>query len=89
MGKRTTRANGKYHDLLYYVSRIKRYKRYVKLRWFNRQFPNHQVIVELYNPNIRSSGTEIQLQLIDLTQEELYIMGVPPILDDDDDDDEL
>ena len=33
--KHTTSAKGKYHDLPYYVTRIKRRKRYVRLRWFN------------------------------------------------------
>ena len=30
---------------------IQRCKRYVKLRWFDRHFPNHKVIVEVDNPN--------------------------------------
>ena len=33
--KYTTSANDKYHDLPYYVGRIQRRKRYVKLRWFD------------------------------------------------------
>ena len=33
--KHTTSANDKYHDLPYYVARIQRRKRYVKLRWFD------------------------------------------------------
>ena len=28
-------ANDKFHDLPYYVARIQRHKRYVKLRWFD------------------------------------------------------
>ena len=31
--------------------RIQRRKRYVKLRWFDRHFPDHEVIVEIDNPN--------------------------------------
>ena len=46
--KHTTSANNKYHDLPYYIARIQRRKRYVKLRWFDRHFPDHEVIV---NPN--------------------------------------
>ena len=49
--KHTTSANDKYHDLPYYVARIQRRKRYVKLRWFDRHFPDHEVIVEIDNPN--------------------------------------
>ena len=30
---------------------IQRCKRYVKLRWFDRHFPNHKVILEIDNPN--------------------------------------
>ena len=33
--KHTTSGNDKYHDLPYYVARIQRHKRYVKLRWFD------------------------------------------------------
>ena len=44
--KHTTSANKKYHDLPYYVARIQQRKRYVKLSWFDRHFPGHQVIVE-------------------------------------------
>ena len=49
--KHTTPANDKFHDLPYYVARIQRRKRYVKLRWFDRHFPDHEVIVEIDNPN--------------------------------------
>ena len=49
--KHTTSANDKYYDLLYYVARIQRRKRYVKLRWFDRHCPDHEVIVEIDNPN--------------------------------------
>ena len=49
--KHTTPANDKCHDLPYYVTRIQRRKRYVKLRWFNEHFPEHEVIMEIDNPN--------------------------------------
>ena len=49
--KHTTSANDKYHDLPYYVSRIQRRKMYVKLRWINRHFPDHEVIVGINSPN--------------------------------------
>ena len=34
--KHTGPANVKFHELPYYVARIQRRKRYVKLRWFDR-----------------------------------------------------
>ena len=49
--KHTTPANDKYDGLPYYVARIQRRKRYVKLRWFDRHFPDHEIIVEIDNPN--------------------------------------
>ena len=91
--KYTTSANNKYHDLPYYIVRIQRHKRYVKLRWFDRHFPGHEVIVEIDNPNsihaFKRFGEEghaerkyNHFRLIDLTREELYVMGVPTTLDD-------
>ena len=49
--KYTTSANDKFRDLQYYIARIQRRKRYVKLRWFDRHFLDHEVIVEKDNPN--------------------------------------
>ena len=49
--KDTTSTNCKYHDRPYYIARIQRRKRYVKLRWFDQQFPDHEVIVEIDSPN--------------------------------------
>ena len=45
--KHRTSANDKYHNLLYYVHRIQRHKRYVKLGWRNRHFLDHQFAVKL------------------------------------------
>ena len=92
-GKHTTSANDKYHDLSYYIARIQRSKRYVKLRWFDRHFPDHEVIVEIDNPNSIHAFNRFEeeghaerkynhFRLIDLTREELYAMKVPAILDD-------
>ena len=80
-------------DLPYYIGRIQRRKRYVKLRWFDRHFPDHEVIVEIDNPNSIHAFNRFEeeghaerkynhFRLIDLTREELYAMGVPAILDD-------
>ena len=89
--KHTTSANDKYHDLPYYVARIQRRKRYVKLRWFDQYFPDHEVIVEIFNPNGIHAFNRFEeeehaeqkynhFRLINLTREELYAMGVPASL---------
>ena len=91
--KLTTSANDKFHDLPYCIARIKRRKKYVKLRWFDGHFPDQKVIVGIDNPNSIHAFSRFQeeghaerkynhFRLIDLTQEELYAMGVPAILDD-------
>ena len=91
--KHTTPANDKYHDLPYYVARIQQHKRYVKLRWFDLQFSDHEVIVEIHNPNRIHAFNRFEeeghaeriynhFRLLNLTREELYAMGVPAILDD-------
>ena len=49
--KHATPENDKYHNFPYYILRIQRRKRYVKLRWLERHFPDHEVIVEIDNPN--------------------------------------
>ena len=91
--KHTRPVNDKYQDLPYYVARLERRKRYVKLRWLGQYFPEHEVIVEIDNPNSihpfnwfeeegHAKQKLIHFRLIDLTREELYAMGVPVILDD-------
>ena len=89
--KHTTSANDKFHDLPFYIARIKRRKKYVKLRWFDGHFPDQEVIVGIGNPNSIHAFSQEEghaerkynhFRLIDLTQEELYAMGVPAIFDD-------
>ena len=91
--KHTTSANDKYHDLPYYIARIQRRKRYVKLRWFDLHFLDHEVIVEMDNRNSVHAFNRFEeerhaerkynhFRLIDLTREDLYAMGVRAILDD-------
>ena len=86
-------ANDKYHVLPYYIARIQRHKRYVKLRWFDRHFTDHEIIVTIDNPNGIHAFNRFEeeghaerrynhLRLIDLKREELYVMGVHAILDD-------
>ena len=90
--KHTTPANDKYHGLQYYVATMRRRERYVKLRWFDRHFLDHEVIVEIDNPNSIHVFNRFEeerhaerkynhLRLIDLTREELYAIGVPAVLD--------
>ena len=45
--KHATSVHNKYHDPSYYLSRIQRRKRYVKLRWVNQNFPDHEAIIEM------------------------------------------
>ena len=72
--------------------RIQRRKRYVKLRWFDQYFPDHEVIVEIDNSNSIDTFNYFEeeghaqrkynhFRLIDLTREELHTMGAPAILD--------
>ena len=74
----------------YYVNRIQRRNRYVKLRWFDQHCPDHEVIVEIGNPNSIQAFNRFKeeghaerkfnrFRLIDLTREELYGMGEPAI----------
>ena len=49
--KHTRPANDKYHDLPCHVTRIQRRKRYVKIRWFDQHFSDHEVIAGIENPN--------------------------------------
>ena len=49
--KHAAPANDKFHGLPYYISRTQRRKRYLKLRWLDQHFPDHEVIVEIGNPN--------------------------------------
>ena len=91
--KHATSANDKYHDLPYYVARIQQRKRYVKLRWFDRHFPDREVILEVDNSVSIHAFNRFEEEghaerkynhfgLINLTREELYAMGVLAILDD-------
>ena len=52
--KHTAPANDKFHDLPYYVARMQGRKRYVKLRWFDQHFPDHEVVVEIDNVSTHS-----------------------------------
>ena len=75
-----------------YVTRIQRRQRYVKLKRFDRHFPDHEVVVEIDNPNSIHAFNHFEeeghverrynrFRLIDLTREELYVMRVPAILE--------
>ena len=89
--KHTTSVNDNFYELPYYVAMIQRCKRYVKLRWFDRYFPDHEVIVEIDNPNSIHAFNRFEeeghaerkynhLRSIDLTREELYSLGVSALM---------
>ena len=91
--KHTTPAKDKFHDLPCYIARIQQRKRYVRLRWFDQHFPDHEVIVEIDNPNSIHAFNRFEeeghaerkyspFKLIDLTRKELFTVGVPAILND-------
>ena len=44
--KHTASVNDKFHDLPYYITKMQWRKRYIKLRWLDRYFPDHEVIVK-------------------------------------------
>ena len=80
--KHTKPANDKFHGLPYYIARVQQRKRYVALRWFDQHFPDHEVIVQIDNPNSIYAFNPFQeeghterkcnhLRLIGLTQQEL------------------
>ena len=88
--KHTTPENDKYHNFPCCISRIQRRKQYVKLRWLERHFPDHEVIVEIDNPNSihainRLKGEERierkynHFRLLDLTRDDLYRWGIAAI----------
>ena len=75
-----TSANDEYHRLPYYIAKIQQRKWYVKLRWFDRHFPYHEVTVEIDNPNSIHAFNRFEeeghverkynrFRLIDLTRE--------------------
>ena len=77
--KHTISDNDKYHHYPYDIARIQKRKRYIKLRWFQRHFPQHEIIVELdcANSIVRKYNHFRLLQ--DLTRDDLYDMGIPAI----------
>ena len=85
--KHTTSEEDLNFHLPYYISRIQRRKRYVKLRWLERYFPDHEVIVEIDNPNSIHAFNRFEeeghferkfnhFRLIDLTRDNLYDMCI-------------
>ena len=88
--KHTTPENDKYHNFTYYILRIQRRKWYVKLRWLERHFPDHEVIVEIENPNSIHAFNRLEeeerierkynhFRLLDLTRDDLYRRGIAAI----------
>ena len=65
----------------------------MKQRWFDQHSPDHEIIVEKDSPNSIHAFNRFEekghveqrydnFRLIDLIRKELYVMGVPAILDD-------
>ena len=88
--KHTTPENDKYPNFPYYISRIQRRKQYVKLRWLEWHFPDHEVIVEIDNPNSIHAFNRLEeeehierkynhFRLLDLTRDDLYRRGIAAI----------
>ena len=79
----TTFVNDKFYDLLYYVARIQQRKRYVKLRWFDRYFPDHEVIVEMHNiESIHALNRFKEEGHAEQKYNYFWLIDLPPILDD-------
>ena len=81
-----------YGNIQHLPTRIQLRNGYVKLRWFGRHFPDHEVIVEIDNSNSIHAFHRFEMEghaerkynhfrLLDLTREELYAMGLPVIFD--------
>ena len=74
--KHTTPANDKFHELPYYVARIQRRRRHVKLRRFDRHFPDHEVIVEIDNANsIHAFNRFVDLKRKGMQSEDIIILN--------------
>ena len=63
--KHTKEADDEYHNLPYFSVQIEQRQRYIKLRWFQHHFPDHEVIVEIDNP--------IEIQAFNRFEEEGHI----------------
>ena len=90
--KHSTVENDIYHKYPYYIARIQKQKRYIKLHWFDKHFPEHEVVVELDTPNAIHAFNRFEeeghverrynhFSLIDLTRDNLYDMGIPAVLE--------
>ena len=90
--KHTTEENDKRFEYPYYITRIRRRWISTKRRWLLDQFSDSEEIVVIDNPNSVHAFNRFEeeghverykchFKLIDLTREDLYDMGVPPIED--------
>ena len=88
--KHTSDEDDEHFEYPYYISRIQRCKIPTKRRWLLTQFPDSEEIVVIDNPNSVHAFNRLEeeghverygchFKLIDLTREDLYDMGVPPI----------
>ena len=90
--KHTIQEVDEYHYLPYYIARIQRRKITTKKRWFAENFPSSEEIVVIDNPNAVHTFNRFEeeghverfqnhFRLLDLTREDLYILGVPAQLE--------
>ena len=88
--KHTTDEDDAHFEYPYYISRIQRRAIATKRRWVLDQFSNREEIVIIDNPNgihafnrLEEEGHleryKCHFKLVDLTREDLYMMGVPAI----------
>ena len=88
--KHTTDEDDAHFEYPYYISRIQRRAITTKRRWVREQFSSREEIVIIDNPNgihafnrLEEEGHleryKCHFKLVDLTREDLYMMGVPAI----------
>ena len=88
--KHTCEDDDKHFEYPYYISRIQRRVISAKRRWLFEKFPRCEEIVVIDNPNSVHAFNRFEeeehvqrygchFKLLDLTREDLYGMGVPPI----------
>ena len=88
--RKHTDGSDKFFHLPYYAARIQRQKISTKRRWLLEQFPLSEEIVVLDNPNSVHAFNRFEeeghierhdchFRLVDLTRQDLYDLGVPPI----------
>lgn len=90
--KHSTEDDDPYFEYPYYAAGVQRRHISTKRRWFKEKYSGCEEIVVIDNPNIEHEFNRFEeeghvkryrchFSLIDLTCEDLYIMGVPALED--------